>query len=91
MEERHMRALAILTLLLLAACEPNVGSQPLKDSPSGEGTATYLGSVDGCRLWSVRGGLFYFANCKSGTTSTGWEQHSGKTSHYYTATVGNDD
>lgn len=84
-----MKQIAIIALLLLSACDQTPGTQPIADSPDKEyaPTARFIGTVDGCRLWSVQSGQFYFANCRGGTTSTGWIRSSGKTSHYYAATT----
>jgi len=76
-----------LAALLLASCDVQPsGRQPIVDSPNGA-SARFMGTVDGCRLWNVDGGTFYFANCRGGATSTGWSRQSGKTRHYYTATT----
>ena len=85
-----MKKFALLFLLLLTACDGDAGMRPISDSPTGAGTATYLGTVDGCRLWSVRSGLFYFANCRGGVTSTGWTRMVGKTIHHYAASSDSD-
>jgi hypothetical protein len=75
----------------LAGCDlPVSSSKPIVDSPGGS-TANFIGTVDGCRLWSVDAGNFYFANCQSGITSTGWKRRSGKTSRYLSASTDYED
>lgn len=81
-----VRIATIISLLLLSACDPNEGSQTIADNPDGA-RATFLGTVDGCRLWMINQGQFYFANCRSGATSTGFTHRSGKTTHYYAASA----
>lgn len=77
--------LAICALLLLAGCDdtPTPGLRHIADSPSGYGDARFMGTVDGCRLWSVNGGQFYFANCRGGVTSAHWSRMVGKVTHHY--------
>lgn len=82
-----MKRFAILACLLLSACDPSQGSQKIADNPDG-GRAYFIGTVDGCRLWSVNQGTFYFANCGGGATSTGFTRRVGKASHYYAETTG---
>lgn len=84
-----MKNLVLISVasLSLAGCEPAPGTQSVTDSPGMNTAASFMGTVDGCRLWSVNAGQFYFANCRSGVTSTGWSRTSGKTRHYYTAST----
>lgn len=82
-----MRCIALAALLLLTACDRDPGAVSINDSPVAGVEARFLGTVDGCRLWSVDRGTFYFANCHSGVTSTGWRRMVGKTTHYYSAST----
>ncbi|MFL9499210.1 hypothetical protein ACJMQP_04050 [Rhodopseudomonas palustris] len=78
-------ALAMLALALtLAGCDQRPGEREITDSPTG-GTARFMGTVDGCRLWSVGGGTFYFANC--GASSSGGRWTGGKGNHFIATTT----
>lgn len=76
-----MRILIFIVALFLAGCNYRAPDEVQTEVP--DTTATFLGTVDGCKLWRVHAvgyGSFNFAHCAD-TATTATQVQSGKTSH----------
>jgi hypothetical protein len=89
-----MKELLILSTLMaavfLSACHDSSHEAQINAGDRPDTSATFLGTVDGCRLWDVKAypiRSFAFANCGAGSTTSA-TVFSGKTSHEESFSVG---